>query len=248
VALVSADCPLCGTKPVNIYPIRGGLKMYVWDNDTHISRDIRDSGVWEPDVADAIEEYSRPDWTFLDLGAHIGFFSLFASTLFKEVIAVEPQKGAFEVLQQNIDLNDLDIEEHHCAVTDVDGEVQMVPAPENTGMAWIPRTEKGNTVTVPSKTLSTILGDRRPEFIKIDIEGCEYRALKDCPEILRGAQVLVSEWSSYQLERSSGCRAKNYYDLLTDAGFTVHNLEGRPVEFKHLPTGGYANILCLKEK
>jgi FkbM family methyltransferase len=222
--------------------------MFVWDNDNHISRDIRDSGEWEPDVADVIEKYSRPEWTFLDLGAHIGFFSLFASKFNKHVIAVEPQEGAFEVLHANIDLNDLDIEEHYCAVTDVDGEVPMVPTPGNTGMAWVPFHKKGGTFPVPSKTLPTILGARRPEFMKVDVEGCEYRAFKDCPEILEEAKVLVTEWSSYQLERSSGCRPKAYYDLLRETGFTVCSLKGEPVEFRQLPTGGYLNILCLKEK
>ena len=222
--------------------------MFVWAHDTHISRDIRDAGEWEPDVADAIEEYSRPDWTFLDLGAHIGFFSLLASRFNKHVISVEPQVGAFEVLTENIKLNDLSIEAHNVAVTEANGEVQMVPAPGNTGMAWVALREKGGTVTTPSKTLPSILGDRRPEFVKIDIEGCEYRALKGCPEILEGARVIVSEWSTYQLGRSSGCSGRNYYDLLTDAGFALHTLKGEPVEFKQLPTGGYANVLCLKEE
>jgi len=80
----------------------------------------------------------------------------------------------------------------------------------------------------------------------VDIEGSEYRAFKDCPEILRAAQVIVTEYCTSQLERTSGCTGRDYYELTRDAGFNWYTLKERPVRFEELPAGGYENYLLRR--
>jgi FkbM family methyltransferase len=191
--------------------------MYLYGHDSHICRDLRAVGVWEPGVADAIEKHLRPEWTFLDLGAHVGSFSVMAQC--KHAIAVEPSPDIFPVLARNAALHGF--EAHNVAVTDVDGEVNMFLVDRgNTGGSWVEgKAHKNGAVEVQSRTLPTILQGRFPEFIKADIEGCEYRAFKDCPEVLEKARVIIVEYASEQLERSSGCTGKEFLDLLTSTGF-----------------------------
>ncbi len=215
--------------------------MYLPDWDKKICKALLKIGVWEPDVADAIEEYSRPEWTFLDLGAHVGFFSLLASKYNKKVISVEPQSRVFDVLRRNV-LGEC----HNVAVTDANGFARMYMAEPNTGSSWVVRGKKENTTLVATATLDAILKGRRPEFNKVDIEGCEYLAFRDCPEVLEQAEVIITEYSASQLKRSSGCSGRDYYDLLAGAGFEMHYMDGRPAPFEGLPEQ-YTNLIGVKE-
>lgn len=214
--------------------------MYLPEWDKKICKALHKVGVWEPDVADAIEEYSRPDWTFLDLGAHVGFFSLLASKC-KTVISVEPQPRVFDVLRRNVSG-----ECHNVAITDSNGFARMYMVEPNTGSSWVVRGEKWNTTLVPTATLDTILRKRRPEFIKVDIEGCEYLAFRDFPEVLAKARAIITEYSASQLKRSSGCLGRDYYDLLVGAGFEMRYMDGRPAPFESLPDQ-YTNLIGVKE-
>lgn len=218
-------------------------------NDGKICKSIAEGYGWEPDVGDAIRKYANPDWTFLDLGAHVGWFTRLAIPLFKHVIAVEPTPNFYHLVQ-----NCPEAECHNVAVTDRDGEVEMLFVEPNTGMSWVTRPpskkwggyvppKKEGTTPVPSRSLESILGDRRPEFIKADIEGCEYLAFKD-NDVLEHAQVIVTEWCTSQLERSSGATGQMYYDLLS--GFDLFRMDGTPESMKTLPTGGYTNIIGLR--
>ncbi len=214
--------------------------MYLPEWDKKICKALHKVGEWEPDVADAVEEYSRPEWTFLDLGAHVGFFSLLAQNLNKRVISVEPQPRVFDVLRRNVSG-----ECHNVAVTDANGFARMYLVEPNTGSSWVVRGEKEDTTLVASATLDTILQGRRPEFIKVDIEGCEYRAFRSCPEVLEQAKVIITEYSASQLERSSGCSGRDYYDLLTNAGFEMRYTDGASAPFDSLPDQ-YVNLIGIK--
>jgi len=213
--------------------------------DGKICRDLRRAGEWEPEVADAIELYANKDWTFVDLGAHVGFFTLMASRLFKNVIAAEPQPKAWTTLIHNLTLNEVtNVEVHNAAVWDTNEGAEMYLVEPNTGMSWITRKSKEGAMAVPTMTLPEILGERRPEFWKIDIEGSEYTALKECPEVLENAHVIVTEYCTSQLERTSNATGRMYYDVLGD--FCWHTLKGKPVNFDVLPTGGYDNFLLFR--
>src|SRR6185503_18421711 len=64
----------------------------------------------------ALEDHLRPDHTFVDLGAWVGSHSLFASTIAKRVLAVEPDPVAFDILTKNTDLSPKAIEAYRVAI------------------------------------------------------------------------------------------------------------------------------------
>lgn len=227
-----------------------GLKMVVWEPDTKISRAIKEGEFWEPYVVEAIKKYSRPDWLFMDLGANIGQNTLVGARLNKHTISVEPHPLLFPILQQNVRLNGLDnVTTHRAAVSDHDGIAEMFILNEgNTGVSFVAPQGKHDARDVPALTLSTILGDQRPQFAKVDIEGSEHTAFKNEPDILGGIQVLITEWCESHLRRTSEVTGQEYYRLLRNAGFRLYFMEaeGEMTE-DDLPTGGYTNILCFKE-
>ena len=224
----------------------GGHEMWVIETDTKICEHLKRGHFWEPEIAAAIERYADPDWTFVDLVAHIGSFTLLASRRFKQVIAVEANPAASEVLWKNVDWNELtNVEVHECAVWGHDGEVSFMPQVTNTGSSWVAsRKKKPDAIAVPAKSLSTILGERRPEFWKIDIEGAEYQVFKDCPEVLEKAEVIITEYCASQLDRTSNATGRQYYDLLSD--FCWHRMNETPISFEELPTGAYDNFLLFR--
>jgi len=63
---------------------------------------------------------------FVDIGAHIGFYSLLLSRNFKRIVAFEPEHSNIEVLRRNARIlganNILSIEKAFC---DRDGKVQL---------------------------------------------------------------------------------------------------------------------------
>jgi FkbM family methyltransferase len=222
--------------------------MFLIEGDCHIARDLQKQGEWEPEVARHVEANANPDWTFLDLGAHCGFFALLASKIYKHVIAVEPNPAAYSALERSIELNEItNIELHKVALWKDDGGVDMfLVGKGNTGMSWVAPKSKENTVSLPSLTLGQVLQGRKPEVWKVDIEGAEVAALKDWSGYVNAAKVIITEYCTSQIERTSRSTGRAYWELMNC--FDWYTLGGRQVEFYELPTGGYDNfILTPKE-
>jgi FkbM family methyltransferase len=135
------------------------------------------------------DKYLKPDHTFVDLGAWVGAHSLYAATIAKAVISVEPDPVAFDILSQNIGPGG-----HtegtivYNAISDKAGTLKLGsgflgasttranPAAGNRIGAW----EEGQTCEVQCITLRELIQDLAdPLFIKIDIEGSEEDILKD---------------------------------------------------------------------
>ncbi len=65
-------------------------------------------GTYEPVVTQATQQVVRPGWTVLDLGAHLGYFTLLLSRLVGpggRVIAFEAFPEVFSILEENVRLN-----------------------------------------------------------------------------------------------------------------------------------------------
>ena len=221
-----------------------GFRMYLPEGDGVIARDIRVQGAWDIETRDAIREHLQPGWTFLDLGAHVGYFSLLAASMGNRVIAVEAIQDNRDLLIKNMRLNGYgeQIEVRWGAVTgDTTGTEIMRSCPQNSG-AWYrvdylhDKPDAGDRV-VPCYSLGRILADRWPEFLKVDIEGDEYRVLAANRDVLERARAIVVEVSESQLRRNSGVGADDLLDLLRGAGFELRKVIDR---------GGYSDWLGVK--
>ena len=167
-------------------------------------------------------QYANPEWLFLELGAHIGAFTLVAAKHYGRVIAVEPHPDSFALLEKNVKLNGLtNVELHQAAASDYDGEVALRLADGNTGSTFTENKNGNHRVTALRP--QTILRGRSPDFIKIDIEGDEYKVLTACPELL-DAKVIIFEYSPEQLRRQGG---GDILHLFRDAGFRFPTPEAR---------------------
>lgn len=177
-----------------IVPVAGGNDMRVAMADIE-GRMLATSGVWEPQTLALLSGFLQPGDVFVDLGAHLGFFSLYASRLVGvtgRVYAVEPAPESFRELEANLTRNAIsNVEAREVAagaatgeavLNDVRGEVlrgaASIKRSEEAGRTkeseWAPVTVRVEPVTeiVDSSDLSRI------RLIKVDVEGAEIDVLE----------------------------------------------------------------------
>lgn len=177
--------------------------------------------------------------TFLDVGAMIGAYSLFATALPKveRIIAIEANPVAARELRANIRLNNANVEIIEAAVSDHDGEVSFGVVSDFAGDNAVMETALHDgfksVVRVPSITLDSLTSLPEPVCLKIDVEGHELAVLKGAHRILKKPCVI-------QVEDFSGATAAALeplgYFKLTAIGpdHYFSNIEahrGRAVEF-----------------
>ncbi|MBT8408468.1 MAG: FkbM family methyltransferase [Alphaproteobacteria bacterium] len=121
-----------------------------------------------------------------DVGANAGSFCLRLAAQAPKgsaVHAFEPNPEMQARLQTNIALNGFtSIDLHGCAISDEEGEIELfVPANGNLGQARIMEGfDNANRIEVPARRLSGFVPktlNQRIDFLKVDIEGFEDRAI-----------------------------------------------------------------------
>ena len=117
---------------------------------------------------------------FIDIGANMGMFSIFASYLgARKVIAVEPVSSTISLLRNNIQRSGFNnIMSLQYIASSVDGDLKEIGLQEKSGHNSLYTTGK-KTESVETITLSKILEllDSNHIFLKIDCEGGEYDVL-----------------------------------------------------------------------
>ena len=148
-------------------------------DDTHFI-DFAVHGVYQDDTLKMALQYVREPECAIDVGAHVGFWSVPMSKAFKIVHAFEPVEENFVYLQRNTDAN---VVPHLMALGDTPGLVGLRHvAPENSG-AW-------ETVPGGGDALMQTLDSfqfKQVGLIKIDVQGDEERVLK-------GAVNTIAYW------------------------------------------------------
>ena len=119
----------------------------------------------------------EPDDRVLDLGGHIGTLACLASRKAKAVLSVEMDKTNFNLLKQNLKLNNCeDVEILNKAVTLEDDETIEYGqnTMKNTGAhSFFIKGGKRAIKEASTISIDTILEEFAPTFIKMDIEGAE---------------------------------------------------------------------------
>lgn len=136
--------------------------------------DIFFTGVpeYQPGAADVI----------IDIGAHIGTFSLLAASKVKhgKVYAIEASEESFGLLRINVALNQCaNVSVHHLAMADRDGTCTLYHDIGNWGHSTVKKLSKSSE-TVESCSLSSFLERNRIEecqFMKLNCEGGEFPIL-----------------------------------------------------------------------
>ena len=215
-----------------------GFQLWASPNDQAVGQAILSQGVYEPHVTTVLTALLQPGMTFLDIGANIGYFSIFAAQKVGEagkVIAFEPGQRNGALLAMSVALNHLNnVEIYPFAVSDVDETVIYDSLVGSNGivtrgidLAAMQAQNLAHRTLVRAVSLDRVLRDvERIDVIKIDIEGAEYRALLGAQDLLnRHKPLIVSEFSPSALSAISGVAAEEYLRLLVGHGYSLSVIE-----------------------
>jgi FkbM family methyltransferase len=149
-----------------------------------------------PGVVAFMKSFVKPGMTILDIGAHIGEYSLIAASLVGSqgsVNAFEPQPNLAEVIIQNVKLNGFSwISVHQSAVTDCIRK-QLFTADPRSKAGWLAeKTTMQEALNVQTTTLDHFCEDgalEKIDLVKLDAAGNELDALKGGERLLTGSSV-----------------------------------------------------------
>lgn len=180
-------------------------QLYVGDSADGISQSLRAGNYGSPPTYDLLPALAPAGGKVLDLGAHIGTFTVMAATWGYELLAVEASPENAAILQHSIDANALTQRAQviRAAVGDRIGFVEFIPAGPFGAVAnsHLPNA----TMTVPLTTVTQILAEQgwtRVDLIKLDVEGSEIAALRGMSDLLKqsAAPPILVESNGHTLD------------------------------------------------
>jgi FkbM family methyltransferase len=241
--------------------------MFLHDDatDPYISGALVRTGVFEPFETEWTAHELRPGDTVLDVGANIGYFTLHFARLVGphgRVFAFEPDPANFALLKRNVAVNGYrNVELVPAAVSDRTGATHLFRSDSNAGDHRAYDSADGRAaVAVETVALDRYL-DRpglRIDFIKMDIQGSEWHALRGMRGLLARhprLKMLMEFWPVGL--RRCGASAAAVLGLLEEAGFSLYEMEeahrrvgrtdARRLLAAYSPdTEDFTNLLCVK--
>lgn len=156
----------------------------------------------------------------IDCGANIGLSLLFFSRYYPKakIIAFEPDNSVLPCLRENIKHSKLkQVELHERAVWDSVTELKFYT---DKGMGGRVETafENQQAVIISTVRLRDLLQEPIA-MLKMDIEGAEYKVLKDCADVLCNVSCLFVEYHSFIGEEQ---HLDDILGILKRAGFRYH--------------------------
>lgn len=159
--------------------------------------------------AQLFKEIKRSGWiknfeVAIDVGAHVGSWSVLMAPHFKRVIAFEPNRTSFDFLCENTSRLD-NVELWHAGAADEECRLED----------FSPLTKRGQ----PKRTLTSVqtrkvedgairgipldfLGNIQCGFIKIDVEGFEWHVLKGAQRLIESARPTLCIEFTKRIERT----------------------------------------------
>lgn len=123
----------------------------------------------------------------VDIGAHIGSFSVFASRFASKVYSFEPVNDNYVILQENLEMNKIkNVYSFKMAVSDKTGEKELFICDNNCGgHSFYINGKSSKKTMVPTISLEDLMVSNNIyaiDFLKMDCEGAEYDILLNCPK------------------------------------------------------------------
>lgn len=204
-----------------------------------ILAELQNTGAYEPGTQFFFMRVLRKGDVFIDVGAHVGYFSIVSAALVGDkgkVISVEPMTDNFKFLERNISVNNLNyVHAVKSVISATEGEVTFHHNQDNDGghALWDPRKHPGNektrqtpkSETLPSMTLESLLTKFECDHVramKIDTEGAERMILESGRTFLDrgGVDFVIAEVNGSGLVEM-GSNIDDFFAYARDLGFVI---------------------------
>ncbi len=212
-----------------------GSKMYLAIDDPGVSRDLIIRGMREREETRMIQKTLQPGMTVIDIGANIGYYAMMEARAVTEtghVYAIEPEPRNVDLLHRNIKVNGY----HHI-------DVFQAGVSDHTGMAPLYVSEHSNlhnllrpmrtknedsVINIKVYRVDDFVDEHNVDpadinFIRMDIEGYEVKALAGMQKILRMAKPLklFIEFHPRYIEDIADHSLASTMDYLASIGFEI---------------------------
>jgi len=217
-----------GRKPrENVLAEVAGARMNLAPGDYVEGQLLFGPQFYEPGEREYVRTHLRPGDCFVDLGAHVGLYTLLAARAVGPaggVVAVEADPRTHARLVENVGLNDVaNVKTFQCGVSDRAEIGRLsVDAGANRGASsfLVAKDEEVEVECLPLTAILEKAGVSHVHGMKLDIEGLEFRVLRrffeDGVDSLYPDFVLI-EQKDWWVERAGG----NAVELLEQHGYRM---------------------------
>ena len=242
-----------------------GAVIHLNPNDPVISGALT-LNVYEKDEIDFFTKWFQPEMNFIDIGANVGLYSALALRTQKSVnsmvLCTEPDPNSLVYLKRTLASNktpNSNVVLCPVAASDKEEKIFLYKNSSNKGDNRIYADPLLDQIDeVYSKKLDTLCAENGIEevgFLKIDVQGAEFKAISGGCQILRQSKncILMTEFWPYGLDKCNSS-PNQYLDLLRELGFILFELEGKSlIEINNIKNfvckcsgRKYKNLICLK--
>jgi len=242
------------------------LKMFL-DKGDSVGYSLNE---YEPFSIQIVKKAIKKGDVVIDGGASLGYFTLrFADTVGKngKVYAYEPNNNNIPILLDSIESNNFHkrVRLINKALTDMEGEGELFVAPGAGSSVMYDEGKFSKTQKVKTITIDSYFKNKRVDFIKLDIDGCEICALKGARETIKNnphIKMLVEFSPSRIVE--TGNKPEDLINLVREYGFDIFcvNEVSKTLESGDLfnahkmcgimgdgtRLGHFVNLFCIKKK
>ena len=207
-------------------------EFYIFEDDIFVSKCLDMYGEWSEGEMDIYKACITPDMAVIEVGSHIGAFTVPLSKMCKALYSFEPQRKVFQVLNTNLTINDChNVYAYMMAVgqsndikyfKEVDYGSSITKQGFNSGAIKLEQIETTkNGYPCYQIRLDDLIPKETPVgFIKVDAETMEEQVLKGSSLIIKKNRPIL------YLESNPG--EEKLIRLVKDMGYKV---------FEHKPLG-----------
>ena len=236
---------------INNYHNNNSARFYLYENDLGPSACLKRGFRWEEHQHDIIDKFLNKETTAIEIGSHIGSITIKLAKVCKEVYAFEPIVESYNILKDNLQLNNCNnVILHNLGCGEKNKKVAVKWLSENnpggTGLVGGILTKQSNIddeIIVEIIRLDSIKFNK-VDYIKIDVEGYEELVIKGAEETIKKYKPLIimecfnkDEFNNNNLnaKKASYTEICERFKFLIDLGYT----------FKHI---AFEDFLFLPQK
>jgi len=235
-----------GDAPVH-YELPGGVSIDLYP-EGEIAEFLAFNRLFERTELALVRAFLKPGMNVVDAGANIGLYSILADKLVApggNVWAFEPSPESFVRLKKNLLLNGgRSVRPCRVALSDRADSTMHLKCDPGFGDAYRYLVTASPEDGIAGEGLEAVSvttlddwaaenGIAQVDFLKVDIEGGEFRMLLGAQEVLRSNPGIVVFFESEpDWCRRAGCRQEDAFELLEKLGFGLFTWNARAREWQ----------------
>ncbi len=185
-------------KILNLFPFeqRFSRSRIIASSNSGVSAVINNQDLYDPNNMRLLREsLNEPGRVFFDVGANIGSYTLLASEQPAHVFAFEPHPVTFQLLKNNVELNDRSNVELFCLALGSENRESFLTDQADSSVNQIVKSSEKRAIKIHCRRADSLIRaiEIVPEILKIDTEEYEYEVLEGFGSYLAQIDLLFIE-------------------------------------------------------